>query len=88
MFAYGAGTVAKTPYEMPYTGQKVYSIEELCYYLYHNIYSINEEFFQPSLAEWLRDEVNQGELADKISHMLQDNPKLKDLVVTILCGCD
>lgn len=88
MFAYGAGTVAKTPYEMPYTGQKVYSIEELCYYLYHNIYSINEEFFQPSLAEWLRDEVNHGELADKISHMLQDNPKLKDLVVTILCGCD
>lgn len=88
MFIYCAGTVAKNPYEMPYTKQKVYSIEELCYYLYHNIYSINEEFFQPSLADWLRDEVNQKELAEKISHMLSDNPKLKDLVVTIFCGCD
>lgn len=88
MFIYCAGAVAENPYEMPYTNQKVYSLEELCYYLYHNIYSINEEFFQPSLADWLRNELNQEELADKISRMLSDNPKLKDLVVTIFCGCD
>lgn len=82
------GKMARAPYKMPYTGQKVYSLEELCYYLYHNIYSINEEFFQDSLPGWLRDEVDCPELADKIETILAGTPQLKDLVVTLMCGCD
>ena len=82
------GKVAKEPYVMPFTGQKVYSVEELCYYLYHNIYTINEDFFQSSLARWLREETEHPVLADKIQDMMEGEPKLKDLVVTILCGCD
>lgn len=88
MFVYCAGTVAKTPYPMPYTNQNVYSVEELCYYIYHNIYSMNEEFFQPSLADWLEQEVKREDLAEKVRHMLGNQPNLKDLVVTIFCGCD
>ncbi len=82
------GRVAGEPYVMPFTGQRVYSVEELCYYLYHNIYTINEEFFQESLAEWLRDETDHPALAKKLQDMMEGTPKLKDLVVTILCGCD
>ena len=40
------GKIAKKPYELSYLGQNIYSIEELCYVIYHNIYGINEEFFQ------------------------------------------
>lgn len=82
------GKVASQPYVMPFTGQKVYSVEELCYYIYHNIYTINEEFFQESLAQWLREETDHPVLARKIQEMTEGEPKLKDLVVTILCGCD
>ncbi len=88
MFILCKGKIAHTPYEMPFTNQKVYSIEELCYEVYHNIYTINEDFFQDSLADWLEHEIECRALADKIRSMLKGKPKLKDLVVTILCGCD
>lgn len=88
MFILCDGKVAETPYEMPFIGQKVYSLEELCYTLYHNIYSINEDFFQESLAVWLREETDHPVLAKKLQDMFAGEPKLKDLVVTILCGCD
>lgn len=88
MFISCEGRVADTPYEMPFLGHRVYSLEELCYVIYNNIYSINAEFFQLSLAKWLRHETDHHELADKLENLLEEEPKLKDLVVTILCGCD
>ncbi len=88
MFILARGKMAGKPYEMPYTGKKVFSVEELCYYIYNNIYSINEDFFQPSLPIWLREELDLPELADKLLEMIEEEHGLKDLVVTTLCGCD
>jgi hypothetical protein len=88
MFILCKGKIAKKPYRMPYTGCKVYSLEELCYYLYHNIYSINEEFFEKSLADWLLEEIKHPLLAKKMENMIQAGENLKNLVVTLLCGCD
>ena len=88
MFIVCEGKVAEHPYVMPYTGRKVYSLEELCCYLYENIYSINREFFQASLADWLREETDHEALAKKITEEIAQSAGLKDLVVTILCGCD
>lgn len=88
MFILAKGRMAEKPYEMPYTGKRVYSIEELCYYIYNHIYSINEDFFEPSLPAWMREELGLPELADKLGTMIEDEHGLKDLVVTTLCGCD
>lgn len=88
MLILAKGTMTNIPYKMPFTGQEVYSIEELCYYIYNNIYSINEEFFQPSLATWVRDELGLSELADKLLYMMEEEHGLKDLTVAILCACD
>lgn len=82
------GTVAKEPYEMPFTGVKVYSLEELCYYVYNNIYSVTEDFFVPSLVKWLREQTDNEELARKLDAMIQAGETLKNYVVTLLCGCD
>ena len=82
------GKIAEEPYVIPYTNQRVYSLEELCYYLYNNIYTLTEDFFQPSLADWLRDQTGHDRLSEKVKNMLGENPTLKDMVVTILCGCD
>lgn len=82
------GTVAKEPYEMPFTGVKVYSLEELCYYIYNNIYSITEDFFEPSLAVWLREETGAVELANKMDKMIAAKESIKNYVVTLLCSCD
>lgn len=88
MFILAKGKVAGNPYTMPYTGKRVYSVEELCYYIYNNIYSINEDFFQMSLPVWLKEELKLPELADKLEKMIEEEHGLKDLVVTTLCGCD
>ena len=88
MFIICEGKVAEQPYVMPYTGKNVYTLEQLCYYLYQNIYSINIDFFNDTLAEWLEQEAGHEKLAGKIKDILADEPELKDLVVTLLCGCD
>lgn len=82
------GRVADKPYRMPFTGDRVYSLEELCYYVYHNIYSISEDFFQETLAVWLREQTGHTVLAKKMGNMILAGENLKDLVVTLLCGCD
>lgn len=82
------GKVAEEPYIMPYTQAKVYSLEELCYYIKNNIYTITGEFFTKSLVTWLREQADQPKLADKLDTMITNKNKLKDLVVTILCACD
>lgn len=88
MFIRCHGKVAEVPYKMPYTGAKVYSLEELCYYIGNNIYTITEDFFTKPLVLWLREQVDQKTLADKLDTMITNGNKLKDLVVTILCACD
>ncbi len=83
------GKMASTPYVMPFTDLKVSSLEELCYYIYNNIYNINEDFFQSSLIVWIRDELGQEVLAEKLQELLADkSPSLKDIVVTLLCATD
>ena len=58
MFILCKGALAKEPYIVPVSEVPVYSLEELCYYMYNNIYSITEEFFDERLVTWLREEVN------------------------------
>ena len=88
MFIRCHGKMAEEPFTMPYTGVKVYSLEELCYYIGNNIYTITEDFFTRSLVRWLRDQTDNPELASKLDTMITNQNKLKDMVVTILCACD
>lgn len=80
--------VADNPYVFPLSEIKVYSIEELCYYIYHNIYEITSECFDEKLVKWLRNETDMGIIADKLETMISINSSLKDIVVSIMCSCD
>ena len=40
-----SGCIAKEPYHFRLTKTNVYSIEEVCYYISHNIYMMQEEVF-------------------------------------------
>lgn len=88
MVIVGKGKVANRPYRMPYTDGQVYSIEELCYYIYNNIYTINEDFFQPALPAWLTEELDMSVLSSKLAYMIEEEHGIKDLVVAVLCSCD
>lgn len=87
MFILCKGTLAKEPYVVPVSEVPVYSLEELCYYIYNNIYSVTEEFFDDRLVEWLK-KINCGALSEKMTMLIHRHHDLKDLVVTLLCSCD
>lgn len=82
------GKQAARPYYIKLTNTVVYSIEELCYFLYNNIDMIHEEFFQETLVTWISEEVKLAERADKLRELIKAEAGVKDLVVCILCSAD
>lgn len=80
--------IAKNPYCFPMTKANVYSIEEVCYYIRHNIYMMQEEIFDEDFVQWLRNELEMEVTADKLESMRRDHDNLKDIVVTLCCSCD
>ena len=44
---------AKNPYYISNISTNIYSIEELCYYLYHNIYLLDETIINEQLLVWM-----------------------------------
>lgn len=83
-----SSAVAKTPYKMPVSGTRIYTIEELCYYIYHNIYEIDTGCFNKKMAQWIRSELGMKVIADKLDTMIDNESSLKDIVISILCSCD
>lgn len=82
------GKKAEQPWYVKETDTRLYSIEELCYYIYNNIYIISTGFFTLSLTEWIKDELGLLALADKLKGLILHKNSCKDMVVTVLCGCD
>jgi tetratricopeptide (TPR) repeat protein len=81
--------MAEKPFHIPFAKVSIYSLEELCYYIYHNIYNISEELLSKELILWLENETDNHELADKLRKMLgREDIELRDIVVTILCSAD
>ena len=83
-----SGKLADNPYVVPYTEKKLYSIEEICYYVSTNIYGIEPGFFSPKLIAFIREELTLPETADKLQSLVTGNYDLEDLVTALLCGCD
>lgn len=79
---------ARIPYVFPVSEAKVYTIEELCYYIYHNIYEITVECFNEKLVAWLKNELGMGTIAKKLQNMIEAESGLKDRVISIMCSCD
>ncbi|WP_455715009.1 hypothetical protein [Anaerosporobacter sp.] len=82
------GKVTENPYIFPFTKTKIYSMDELSYYIYNNIYLISEDTFQYSLCDWIEKVLLLPEVADKIRNLLNRHSNLKDIVVSLLCCSD
>jgi tetratricopeptide (TPR) repeat protein len=82
------GKQSETPFYLKITNTKVYSIEELCYYIYHNVDILNEDFFGESFIRWLKEDLNLEDRACKLSEIKNKGGTLKEIVVSILCSCD
>lgn len=85
---YCCGNIAKNPYLFRLTRTRVYSIEEVCYYIRNNIYMMQEEIFDREFVLWLRNELGMETVAEKLQKLISENYGMKDIVVTICCSCD
>lgn len=59
-----SGRYAKNPYYGNVEGIMLYSVEELCYYIYHNAYLLDDSFFDENLFSFIEQELDLKELAD------------------------
>ena len=83
-----SGARTTRPYGFASTGIRVYSMEELCYYLYHHVYYVEENMFSDSLIEWIRTELKLPERAEKLRQLKQHKADIKSMVAVILCSTD
>ena len=74
---------AKIPYYIENISMNIYSIEELCYYMYHNIYLLDETIINEELCFWLRDELHLQRLYQKLFSMLDENISMGDFILPI-----
>lgn len=61
---------AEKPYYIENTRTAVFSLEELCFYLYNNICLIDESIINEGLCDWIRDELHLGRLYRQLYEQL------------------
>lgn len=77
--------MASVPYYIENIGMNIYSIEELCYYLYQDLCLVDESLAGPGLCKWLEQELGMRELARRLSIMVERGPvPLGDFACEIL----
>ena len=76
--------LAETPYYIESMGIRIYSMEELAYFLYENIYLVDKKMLGTRLWEWLRTEMHNPELADRLQKGAEAGGSLQNMVLTIL----
>lgn len=78
--------MASVPYYIKNVGTNIYSIEELCYYLYQNLYLVDESLMNVGLCKWIGRELRMKELARRLSILMEHNTvPLEDFACEIPC---
>lgn len=82
------GNRTMRPYVFGTTGCRIYSIEELCYYICNNLYFIDESLFSDSFLHWIGSELGLTGRAEKLEQLKVQRAEFKTLLAAVLCSCD
>lgn len=75
---------ARHPYEISRIHRRIYTIEELCYYLCNNLYLIDYTIINEQLCKWMCDELELTELSEFLMDMLKNHGSVEQFVLHIL----
>ena len=75
---------ARNAYEIARIHRRIYTIEELCYYLCNHLYLVDYTIMNEKLCDWLTEELELSDLADTLREMLEQNASMEQFVVMIL----
>lgn len=84
----GTGKRANHAYYSKTNHVEIYTMEELCYYIYHNIESIGGELFEEELIDFIGTELGLLERAEFLKGLKESHAGIKDMVVSIFCSTD
>lgn len=76
------------PYYFSLSGIRVYSLEQLCYYIYHHVYTISEETFDDDLFYWIEKNLGEKALVKRLREAKKNQRTLKEMVRLILMSVD
>lgn len=71
---------AATPYPIPALGIGIYSAEELCYFMNHYLYILEEDFVCDELMDFLRNELGLVAMVDKIQRLMDGRSDMYQIV--------
>ena len=74
---------AKIPYYIENISTNVYSLEELCYYFYHNLYLVDETILNENLCRWLQEELELPKLAAKLRPLFERNYSIEEFLYPV-----
>ena len=75
---------AAHPYEISRIHCRIFTIEELCYYLCNNLYLIDYTIMNEPLCTWLEEEIGMKELAEQLRDLMRMRGSVENFVLTIL----
>ena len=62
---------AEKPYYIESIRTAIYSLEELCFYMYNNVCLIDDTIINEKLCDWIRDELHLGKLYRQLYEQLE-----------------
>ncbi|MBQ8184566.1 MAG: hypothetical protein IJ036_02135 [Lachnospiraceae bacterium] len=79
---------AAVPYEIESMGIHLYSMEELAYFLYENVYLVDRKILGPRLFRWIGEEIGDEALAQRLEKGSESGTGIPNLILTILREID
>ena len=83
-----SGLRTKRPFVFPATGVRIYTIEELCYYIESHIYFIDQDTFSHALFDWIGSELGLTARAEKLKLLKDQKADIRTLLAAVLCSAD
>lgn len=78
---------AQHPYYIESIRMNIWSIEELCYYMWQNVYLIDEALINEKLCVWIEKELHLSALAGTLRRVLEKNGSAEEFVMPVFRQC-
>lgn len=75
---------AAQPYEITRIHRRIYTLEELCYYICNNLYLIDYTVMNEQLCDWIQDELELTDMAHTLKSAVKRHGAVEQFVLTIL----
>lgn len=81
------GKTTDRPFYVKEAELNLYSVEELCYFIYNNVYMIGQDFFNDSLIKFIEEDLELINVAKKLKDLRFRQEPAAAMIKAVLDGC-